>query len=443
MALGAFLLAMLTSYIDKTWDYTVAENLGWFYSNKADGARAILTTIAASMMTVASVTFSITMVAVTSAAGQYGPRLIGNFMRDRANQITLGTFTSTFVYCLLILRVARTGDDHSVENAVQEFVPNVSLLVAMCLTMLSVGVMIFFIHHIPETLNVGNITGQVGRKLRNNIRNMYSEDIREDVQNPDPDDTKYDINDGFKINNIAEGYIQAVNESAIMDWATENDAVIRLQYRPGDFAISGDVLMYVWSNTDSDIVLADDELKKLRSAYAMGQDRTEHQNVLFLADELVEVLARALSPGINDPFTAVNCINWFQSAINAMLQVTLPSPYRRDKNGQVRVISYPLTFEHLVSAICDQSRTYIAADRNTTLKMLQALTELASKARVNEHQTILMKHLDKLERAALESLPTRLEQEDMKSEFERARLMISDTKYLTNERAAQNWAIQS
>ena len=101
MALAAVLLAFLTSYIDKTFDFEIAQKLGWFYSNKADGARAILTTIAGSMMTVAAVTFSITMVAVTSAAGQYGPRLIGNFMRDRANQITLGTFTSTFVYCLL------------------------------------------------------------------------------------------------------------------------------------------------------------------------------------------------------------------------------------------------------------------------------------------------------------------------------------------------------
>jgi len=347
MAIGAIFLAMLTSHIDETWDYELANKLGWFYSNKADGARAILTTIAGSMMTVASVTFSITMVAVTSAAGQYGPRLIGNFMRDRANQITLGTFTSTFIYSLLILRVARTGDASGVENAVAEFVPNLSLLVAMGLTMASVGVMIFFIHHIPETLNVGNITGQVGRQLRKDIKDMFPEEIGEAELDSDVDESDYNNISAVKIKSVAEGYIQAVNETALMDWATENDAVIRLQYRPGDFAISGDPLMQVWK---ANAPLEDEAINKLLAGYALGQDRTAHQNILFLADELVEILARALSPGINDPFTAINCINWFQSALKTMMEVTPPSPYRRDDNGDVRIISYPVSFSFGCSA---------------------------------------------------------------------------------------------
>ncbi len=439
MALGAFLLAMLTSHIDKNWDYRLAEDLGWFYSNKADGARAILTTIAASMMTVASVTFSITMVAVTSAAGQYGPRLIGNFMRDRANQVTLGTFTSTFVYCLLILRIARTGDGTGAENAVAEFVPNLSILVAMGLTMVSVGVMIFFIHHIPETLNVGNITGQVGRKLRRDIQDMYPENIGEGEQSEDPDAGQYDLIEAVPIYNSAEGYIQAVNETAILNWATENNAVVRLQYRPGDFAVNDDVLMHVWNSDLTAFKPAEGDSKKLRSGFAMGQDRTAHQNILFLADELVEILARALSPGINDPFTAINCINWFQSAISAMMRANLPSPYRRDENGDVRIISYPISFERFVSVICDQSRAYITADRNTCLKMLTILTELTAKAKTDAHKDVLMAQLKKLKRSAMENLPTELERDELKAEFEKSERMISDPEYYMSVQASQEW----
>lgn len=439
MAVGAVLLAMLTSHIDKTWDYKLAENLGWFYSNKADGARAILTTIAASMMTVASVTFSITMVAVTSAAGQYGPRLIGNFMRDRANQVTLGTFTSTFVYCLLILRVARTGDPSGAENAVTEFVPNLSLLVAMGLTMFCVGVMIFFIHHIPETLNVGNITGRVGRKLRQDIKKMFPETIGTSPDDTEIDKSKFDVENAIEVKAEAEGYIQAVNETALLNWATENDAVIRLQYRPGDFSIAGDVLMQVWVNGAEQTQLDEADIDRLRAGYAMGLDRTEHQNVLFLADELVEILARALSPGVNDPFTAINCINWFQSAIRTMMNVTPPSPYRRDEEGEVRIISYPVSFERLVGVLCDQSRAYIASDRNTTLKMLTALTELSTQAETDEHLTILKDQIEKLKRAAIDILPSALEKDEIAEASEKAAQMISDPAYYAAVKSSQDW----
>lgn len=439
MALGAILLAMLTSHVDKNWDYKLAENLGWFHSNKADGARVILTTIAGSMMTVASVTFSITMVAVTSAAGQYGPRLIGNFMRDRANQITLGTFTSTFVYCLLILRVARTGDASGMENGVAEFVPNLSLLVAMGLTMISVGVMIFFIHHIPETLNVGNITGQVGRQLRRDIKEMYPENIGDEQSESDVSFNAYDHTKASTVASKAEGYIQAVNETAILNWAKENDSVVRLQYRPGDFAINGDVLMHVWKRGAPAGPLDDEDAAKLRAGYAMGQDRTAHQNILFLADELVEILARALSPGINDPFTAINCINWFQSALKTMMQASQPSPYRRDEDGNVRIISYPVSFERFVSVICDQSRAYISTDRNTTLKMLTILTELAAQANNENYREIIIDQIDKLDRAASEALPTAMEREELKAQFVKSARMISDPKHYADVQASQNW----
>lgn len=437
MAFGAVFLALMTAQIDQNLDADLVSSLGVFHSNTADGARAILTTIAGSMMTVASVTFSITMVAVTSAAGQYGPRLIGNFMRDRANQFTLGTFTSTFIYCILILRIARTGDSPDIENAVTEFVPNISLLVALALTLFSVGVMIFFIHHIPETLNVGNITGRVGRKLRADIETLFPGEIGDQDKCEDDDFPlgDYKRENATYITAQIEGYIQAVNEDALLEWAGEHNAIIRLEYRPGDFVTRGDVLFYVWGdNLDPNEAL----LKKLRASYAMGQERTAHQNILFLADELVEILARALSPGINDPFTAINCMNWFHSTIKTLMERKPPSPFRRDKSGQVRIIAYPVSFERFVDNICDQSRSYVAADRNACIKMLGILTELAAQTTITERKSHLNLKRQELTQAALHSLVSETDRIEIQALSLKNTKMIFDTTYFETMQASQS-----
>jgi len=434
MGLGSIFLAYLTIHLDKVYGLEVSE-FGFFLSNKADGARTILATIAGSMMGVAATTFSITMVAVTSASGQYGPRLIGNFMRDRGNQITLGTFTSTFIYCLMILRVARTGDVDGVENAVTEFVPNISLLTAMGLTIMSVGVLIFFIHHVPETLNVGNITARVGRRLRKDIEALYPENLGQQDKDKDVDLSEYQTNDAIEMYAKAEGYIQTVNESALMNTASNDDAVIKMEYRPGDFVTAGDTLVRIWSNKD----WASDDYQTYRNAFAMGQDRTAHQNILFLADELVEILARALSPGINDPFTAINCINWFHSAMKVFMKGNMPSPYRRDDDGNLRVIAYPIDFKRFASVICDQSRAYVASDRNTTLKMMAVLTELAAQTENKDAKAILMAHLEKLRDAALEAQSSSPDADDIKARYNHAQKLIDDIEFYKEEVTSQRW----
>lgn len=434
MGLGSILLAYVTIWLDEVYGLKVAE-FGFFLSNKADGARTILATIAGSMMGVAATTFSITMVAVTSAAGQYGPRLIGNFMRDRGNQITLGTFTSTFIYCLLILRVARTGDSGDGENLVAEFVPNISLLTAMGLTLMSVGVLIYFIHHVPETLNVGNITGRVGRRLRKDIETLYPQDLGVEDKCEDIDISKFTSEAAYSVCTKAEGYIQTLNDSSILSMARKYDAVVKIEYRPGDFITKGQVLLRIWSSNDIDGNVYD----AFREAYAMGQDRTAHQNILFLADELVEILARALSPGVNDPFTAMNCINWFQSAMKAFLSGEAPSPYRRDKDGKLRVIAYPIEFERFASVLCDQSRAYIASDRNTALKMLTVLTELAAGTERIREKDILIGHIKKLKTAAMEVLTSSPDRDDINFKFNQALQLISDPKLYRQEQSSQRW----
>ncbi len=144
MVVLAIILASTTLYIDRLdIDFGVPE-FSWIYSGSPDGARSILSTIASSMISVAGLTFSITIVALSLASSQLGPRLLNNFMRDKGNQIVLGTFISVFTYCLLILRSIRSLDEIS-------FVPHISLTLAIVLALISLGVLIYFFHHVDDS----------------------------------------------------------------------------------------------------------------------------------------------------------------------------------------------------------------------------------------------------------------------------------------------------
>lgn len=435
MAVGSIILALVTAHIDRTYDYGFFRDLGWFYSNSPESARVILSTIAGSMITVAGVTFSMTMVAVSSAAAQYGPRLIGNFMRDRANQFTLGTFTSTFVYCLIILRVARTGDTGGGEDALTDLVPNFSLLVALAMTLGSVAVLIYFVHHIPETLNVGNITSRVGRKLRKDITELFPSEMGMGNLQKSPKEADYDIQKSVGVNAEAEGYLQAIDNDALMKFAMKHNAVVKLQYRPGDFIVKENVLLNVWARGP----LSKEAYDDFRGCFAMGRERTAYQNTMFLADELVEILGRALSPGINDPFTAINCMNWFHSAVNAMCKGTLPSPYRFDEEDNLRVVAHPITFERLAEVIFGQSRPYVAADRNATLHMMTILTECAAEAKTPLQKEILVRHLEALKQSALEVLSMSVDKKEIETRYAEALKILADKNYYLDRRNNQSW----
>ena len=434
MGLGAIILAFITSQIDRNLGADYENYLGWFYSNSAEGARAILSTIAGSMITVAGVTFSMTMVAVTSASAQFGPRLIGNFMRDKANQFTLGTFTSTFVYCLLIMRVTRTGDPANADDQVVAIIPNISLLVALGMTLISVGVLIYFVHHIPETLNVGKITARLGRELRKTIEDL-SDDGDISDQN-DVDMSQFLRENALDVKSENEGYVQAFNTDALLKLAKDHSLVIRIQFRPGDFCVKGNVIAHVWGSHDE---ASEKITRKIKTAFALGGERTVHQNVLFLADELVEILARALSPGVNDPFTAINCMNWFHSALNYLAHSTPASPYKFDDEGELRLIIFPISFERFLSVICDQSRPYVASDRNAAFHMVSILTELAAGCEDDARKQKIVEKLDDLYQAAQQQLTSKPDLDDLESRYSKSLEIINDPDLYDAELGRQGW----
>lgn len=280
------------------------------------GARAVLSVIASATIGVAGVMFSVTIVAVSFASGKYGPRLIGNFMRDRGNQWSLGILISTFVYALLVLREVQGGTQAEV------FVPQHAVVLAIAMSLISVATVIYYVHHVPETMDVSRITAALGKRLCLAVK---TPDLPA-PHAPPPDksapdkSTSVGSNDrgGQTETDIAApcpGYIQTIDTRTLAEVATQTGAQVTLLTPPGRFVARNEPI--------ARIALADpphSTITALLSAIAIGDTPTEAQNSAFLAQQLVEMLARALSPGVNDPFTAINCLNWLHSALLTKLE---------------------------------------------------------------------------------------------------------------------------
>lgn len=178
MAVAAAGLSFGAIQLDEFTTTTVLDRLSWVYTGGPEGARAVLSTIASSMITVAGVTFSITIVALTLASQQFGPRLLRNFLRDPGNQIVLGTFVSTFIYCLLVLRTVRGSDE-------EEFVPHLAVTLGVGLAMLSLGVLIYFIHHVATSIQAARIIANVAEDLEGAINQLFPDSVGEDASTAD------------------------------------------------------------------------------------------------------------------------------------------------------------------------------------------------------------------------------------------------------------------
>ncbi|HUG00505.1 MAG TPA: DUF2254 domain-containing protein [Longimicrobiales bacterium] len=399
MALGAILLSIVAVYVDSTIGSDWLGAVPWLYENRPAGARDLLSTIAGSMITVAGVTFSITIAAVAYAASQFGPRLLTNFMGDRGNQVTLGVFISTFLYCLLVLRTirdpsevsARVALDATVAAAETAFVPHTAILVGLALAVLSVGVLIYFIHHVPQSIHVSNVIAAVGRDLIEGIDGLFPEEVGEDARaaarsrepgraGAGPDARPRDLSpdpappDAVAVRARATGYVQRLDVGGPAEIAEEHGLVVRLVLRPGDFARDGQPLAYAWPASR----VTEEVVERLRGAFALGIKRTHAQDVVFLVHELAEIAARALSPGVNDPFTAAACIDWLSAAGAALAARVAPDWKRVDASGEVRVMARPLDFADFLGEGFGRIQPYVARDVNACLHQLEALAGMAA-----------------------------------------------------------------
>ncbi|MBB34231.1 MAG: hypothetical protein CME88_15060 [Hirschia sp.] len=388
MAFAAVIASLLAIEFDRHWFRDIFGDIDWLFNNQPEGARAVLSTLAGSMITVGGVVFSITLVTVANAAQQYGPRLLTNYMRDSVNQLTLGAFIATFLYCLMVLRAVQSAPPDAGADEATFFVPHFALLLALVMAVMSIGVLIHFLNHIPGSIHISNVIAQIGADLEDQVQTRFpiqlgkpaDEDPAQALQRwkniapselHSPDDNQPEARN---IKAEKSGYVRFIDDNRLMSLLRENDLYLELDVQPGDFVIKGESLMRMAPNPDE----CDEICGALCDCVLIGNSRTPAQDMRFLANELVEIAARALSPGVNDPITAITCINWLVATQAELGRRSPPSPVRQDKNGAPRIRSDALTFEQMLESGLGQVIPYAATDKMATNALLDSLRRLAN-----------------------------------------------------------------
>jgi len=369
MAICAAGVAFAGVAFDHSFGRTQIEEVTWLWSGGADGARSVLSVVAASAMTVISIVFSLTVTSLAQTSSHYGPLVLRNFTSDRLVQFTMGTFVSTFVYCLLVLRTVRSIDESN-------FVPFISVTFGLVLALFSVGVLILFIHHISQIIQADNLIARVAQNFETSLDLFFPSPAKQATHETEKhlqssNDTIQECS--HTIISDVSGYLQGIDEINLLQLATQNDLIFKVEKRPGTFVAAGSVLVSV--NHDQSVHRSME--KKIKSCFSIGRHRTAHQDLLYVVQQFVEIAVHALSPGINEPFTAISCIDWLGASLLSVTQRDLPDPFRYDSAQNLRIITPVLNFEVIAGAAFDQIRLYGASNPDVCLSLLAIIAQMA------------------------------------------------------------------
>jgi uncharacterized membrane protein len=366
MGLGAIVLSFALVLVDLRMSAGLTSEPRWFLTFGPEGARAILAAIVGSMITVAGLTFSVTMLTLQLASSQFGPRLLRSFLRDRGNQVVLGTFISTFIYCLLVLRTVRGTEEAS-------FVPHLSVAAGVLFAVASLAVLIFFIHHTAHSIRLETILANLADETREAVERLYPQEVGQEpppasVALPDFD------REGRLIPAGHGGYVQIVDDEPLLSLASKHDIVLRLDAGPGRFVVADEPVLTAWPRDR----VTNEASAALAGAIVVGDERTPRQDLDFSLRRIVEIAQRALSPGLNDPTTACYCIDRLREALMHLARRERPSGLRSDEAGRVRLVAEAaVPGEAARSAFAAVAR-YGMGDADVVRHLLSAITAVAA-----------------------------------------------------------------
>lgn len=329
---------------------------GWVYGGGDTGARTLLGAIASSTISVAGTLFSITIAALTLASSQMGPRLLRNFMRDRGNQLTLGVFLGTFGYSLIVLRSVRGGE----ENA---FVPALGVTIGLLLAGACVTLLIYFIHHVASRINVDTVIDLVHDDVLESMERLTGDGITSEARDP------WNWECAVEVSVETSGYLQQIDFSALTDWAEEHDCGVEFLKPPGAFIFPHAAIARLSHPVEG----AEDAIQ---DSIALSRQGGSPADLTFPIAQLVEVAVRALSPGINDPQTAISVLNRLGATLNALSRRQLDSGIY-EKDGVARVQFPPLTYDSVTRVMFDLIRENAGGSPTVLIHLLNILAETA------------------------------------------------------------------
>jgi uncharacterized membrane protein len=388
----------------------------WVLSGTADVARVLLATVAAAIITVVGIVFSITIVALTLASTQFGPRMLRNFVRDPGTQLSLGTFVASFCYAMVAL-VSVGGGPHG------DFVPHLSITVTLLFTLFDVAVLIFFLNHIATMIQLPVVISNIATTLVNEVTAMESADAFGVgvARGPSQEELLAHLAEsGAPIRTPRSGYLQVIRHDILVKIATKADAVVQLPHRPGHFMVAGQVIARVWPPEAAESVA-----ERLALGHVAGAYRTLPQDVSFGFDQLVEIALRALSPAVNDTFTGMTCVDWIADCLCRIAPIWHPHRVRRDNDGHIRVIAFQPSFERLVDRTFDTIRQAAIGMPAIMIRQLDAIAKVIEQVPDRQRRTALIRQAEAIQRSNLATVPDPSDRDDVTQRYEAVLALVT------------------
>lgn len=378
LTVSGALLAILLVQLERSgivpWP-TRAEQ--WLLAGDADGSRQLLSAIAGGLMTVTGVAFSVTIVAIQLASSQFTPRVLRNFSADRANQLVLGVLIGTFTYAMLVLRTIRASSDDT-----DGFVPQLAVAVGVLLALLSIGWLIYFINHMAASMRVSVILERVTTETLRHVREYFPEPFgasrtsRAVVGDP--------AAGAQAVPTPRAGYLQAVDSASLHDFAAQHDLTVRMGCDIGQFLLAGQPLAWVTPAEAID----DGAIRHMCKAFVIGEERTPKQDIEFGIVEIADIAIKALSPGINDPTTAMRCIDRLTEILQELGCRSAPADAQL-ADGRAPFIARHLEFSSAVAVAFDQIRHFGASNPAIGDKLLDSVGSLIGLLPAERHAALL------------------------------------------------------
>jgi uncharacterized membrane protein len=342
----------------------------WIYGGGETGARTLLGAVASSTIGVAGTLFSITIAALSLASSQMGPRLLRNFVRDRGNQVTLGVLLGTFAYALIVLRSVRGGEENP-------FVPSLGVTVGLALSGACIALMIYFVHHVATRINVDTVIDLVQDDIQRDIDRLTSPAGEADATPP----IDLDWRGAGEVRFEASGYLQQIDAAGLAEWAAEHGTTIRLLIRPGQFVYPGAAIALVCPPVEG-------ARKALHDGTALSAQGGSPGDLTYPVLQLVEVAVRALSPGINDPRTAISVLDRLGGALAGIASRELRSGVIQHE-GEPRLLIPALTYGDVLQAMFPMIRQAAGRTPAVLLHLMAVLNAVAGVERRDERLSAL------------------------------------------------------
>ena len=344
--------------------------------------RTILIGMAGTILATAGVVFTLLTLPLSTVAAQYGSRLLRVFLGDRTTQLVLGMFVATFVYCL-----AAALSIPPVE--VEPDGPQVTATVGLVLMLATFASLILLVQHISTMLQAPNIAAAAGAELLDVVRAEIPEKFRSGRQTGQEIAQALVEADAYAVRVRRTGYIQYIDPQTLLTLARERDLVIRLLCKPGHFVWREQVVALVWPAGQVDEQLEE----QILMAFRIGNTRTPTQDVVYAVNQLVEMAVRAMSPAINDPFTAMTCLDYLGEGLALFVQQGEKSPYYYDRDNRLRLILEPVTFTELLDGAFDMLRHCSCDNASVLQHMLEVIDDVGQEAGSPETRQELLRHV--------------------------------------------------